>query len=69
MGKKETADDVLTVVNCYIAELWNFSAAGKLSLAIGAALTSVLLSLGTSARFSQWLLKTHSVVRTSKFYH
>ena len=65
----------LTVCNCYITKLWDFGEAGKLSLLLGAALwilcaagLFVLHSLRTSERYNLWLMKTHAIVRTNKFY-
>lgn len=65
----------LTICNCYITKSWDLHEAGKLSMLLGAilwifgaALLSVLQSLNTSVRYNFWLMKTHLIVRTNKFY-
>lgn len=65
----------LTICNCYVNGSWDVYEMGKLFMIIGAVLwilaavlMSLFNSLNTSARYNLWLLKTHSIVRSNKFY-
>ena len=79
LSQEELAQQIFVtrqaLCNCYVTKLWNFHEAGKLFMMIGeimwifaSVLLSVFHSINTSVRYNLWLMKTHSIVRTNKFY-